>query len=529
MKTVRGYLELLALLIFAHGAVATPRIIQYVDGMHLGRGVNTFTGGLKRLGAVEFSNPPASQPNVKIQCSSRRISTYEELAKSLDISVAASFGYGTVSGSAKTRVIEDTKMEETYMTYIITCSSEKQPELQSSATFKWDPQVHKPAETYGDRYISGFIEGGSLVARVSIAVKNRSKKHEVEASAQAAFEAFKFSAELSASAKNSISNVVQNSDISYELVYIGVAGGMDVSSITSEAERQSQGLDEIQQLKKLTEVFISRAAQHSWKSYAILDEYTNTQGFYPDQHFHPLDYTRAERKAWVEFNSFARFRRLLQIVRDLDSHEFDRGMEKKIKWQGELNLILDKYHDWVHKVAANPTESQQVGVDETVSSMLRKIVDSIRPHVMLFQHGDFQGEAEKLMVEYNHCVNFPKDFNDIVTSIRLTKASGVCTFYEHYSCNGRAYEMAALENTNLKDDGDINDMLSSVRCLRPDFKVFYSSNMNEFIQGLNITNNTLPVVLTDIQAASVQGGEIGGHGAEIGHGGAGQMVLTDLA
>ncbi|PHH92747.1 hypothetical protein CDD83_5371 [Cordyceps sp. RAO-2017] len=359
------------LLASCHYAAAAPKILEYVNGMHEGRGVNTFTGELKRLNAVGLNRGVQSSADVRLQCNSRQISSYEELAKSLDVSVAASFKYGTFSASAKAKFLDQTKIEDTTITYIVTCSTEKQPDLKPLATFNWDKNVKNAAVVYGDRYIAGFVEGGSLVARVSIVIKNKSAKTEIEASASTAFNIFGVGAEVSASVKNSIDKIVKNSEVSTDVVYIGVPS-FDTSTLKDEAKAGTEGQDEIRQLKKLTEVFMSKAASHGWKSYAVLEEYTNVPNFYPDQYFQPLDYSRAERKAWGAFNSYSRFRRILDALRGIDGAEFDGGLDKKVELQSELNRIIDAYQEWVDKVAANPAEAD-INISETPTSFEAKI------------------------------------------------------------------------------------------------------------------------------------------------------------
>ncbi|PHH77057.1 hypothetical protein CDD82_3685 [Ophiocordyceps australis] len=267
---------------------------------------------------------------------------------------------------------------------------------------------------------------------------------------------------------------------------------MEVSSLSAKARQDSEGLDDIQYLKKLTEIFVSRAAQYTWKSYALLGEYTNGTGLVPESQFTPLDYTHAEEKAWDTFNSFGRFRRILQIVSEIDASEFEGGMDQKVKWQSDLNKILNAYREWFTKISEDPTDESEVQVSETVPSMLRRIVNSGIPHVMLYEHGDFQGRALKFNIHYDTCEDFPTDFNDIITSIRLTKLSGICTFYAHSACNGQAYGMAVLENNNLLKDGDFNNMLSSIICLRPDFKAYYRGRMTEFARRLDSSENAPP-------------------------------------
>ncbi|PHH77058.1 hypothetical protein CDD82_3686 [Ophiocordyceps australis] len=173
MKMVGGCLELLALLGFARHVVAAPNVIEYIQDMHIGQGVNTFTGELKQQNAVEVKWTPENLANIKLECNSKRISTYEDLAKTLDLPVAAAFGDGSFAASAKNRFIEEAKvmaleaieawrgdlmgvqLEETFITYVITCRNENGPGLPFSTELNWDPSVENPAEAYGDRFIRG--------------------------------------------------------------------------------------------------------------------------------------------------------------------------------------------------------------------------------------------------------------------------------------------------------------------------------------------------------------------------------------
>lgn len=84
-------------------------------------------------------------------------------------------------------------------------------------------------------------------------------------SAEGAFNLFGARGSVSASAQNAIENIVKNSKVSFDYVYVGVPN-FDTAKLSMDAAKASEGQNEIMQLKQLTDMFVSNASGHGWKS-----------------------------------------------------------------------------------------------------------------------------------------------------------------------------------------------------------------------------------------------------------------------
>ncbi|EQL02216.1 hypothetical protein OCS_02067 [Ophiocordyceps sinensis CO18] len=378
MSQLRFSLRLVMLFasVLFNWAAAAPSRIEYVDGMQEGRGVNTFTGELKRQNAVRLASNSA--PSIQLSCHHERITSYDELAKSLDVSVGASFSYRGATGDAKSKFIDSTKITDSRLVYIVKCQTQSQPELKPDATFIWDNKTENPQIAYGDRYISGFIEGGSLVARVIIELKDMNARQDIEASASAAFSGIGVEGKASAEMKRHVENISKSSTVTYDFVYIGAPPFDTKAEISDPAEKESEGQHEILQLKSLTNIFLQKASDHGWKSYAILDDYQNIPNFHGAEMFYPLDYSQAEREAWSKFDSQKRHNDILKSIRSIPDGRYQGGFKKKLDLDRRCSQILKEFDDWIAKATRDPKQASTAVPQFNPTTFQAEVVNALR-------------------------------------------------------------------------------------------------------------------------------------------------------
>ena len=131
--------------------------------------------------------PPAKNLSQIVTYSSRSVSNMSEIIDALQISASASIKYGTVKGSGSAAFVNENKVSQSDINYIITVKvTNAMTIIPYDMTFLplegLDPRDF--TEVFGDSFISGFLEGGEFSAIVSIVVNDKSKVAEVKAAVE---------------------------------------------------------------------------------------------------------------------------------------------------------------------------------------------------------------------------------------------------------------------------------------------------------------------------------------------------------
>ena len=164
---------------------------------------------------------------------------------------------------------------------------------------------------YGDRFVSGFVEGGSLSAIISIKThdKEDNKKVRTEASAKLAMGQTPFSGEAGVSVNNQNSTAFQDKEV---LVNVRWVGGGE----TAGPEEQW----DLNKLIKVANAFPNMVAQSSTKLFAVLTPYSALSSFLEWQLAHSLeecvlDYIKCEEYMSLLLSDF---NALETVQRDID-------------------------------------------------------------------------------------------------------------------------------------------------------------------------------------------------------------------
>ena len=110
---------------------------------------------------------------LKTESSAGYVENMSDIMDALNISAASSIKYGSVKASTSTSFVSEERVHQSDLNYIISCkvTNETWPfreDMQFNPLPSMDP--NRFTEVYGDYFISGFLEGGSFDAIISIKV-----------------------------------------------------------------------------------------------------------------------------------------------------------------------------------------------------------------------------------------------------------------------------------------------------------------------------------------------------------------------
>ena len=134
------------------------------------------------------TTPPSKNVVQIVTYSSRLVDNMSDIVEALNISSSASIKYGTVKGAGSASIVNENKVNQSDLNYIVTVkvTNETSP-VADKMTFNPINELDnsKFTEVFGDCFISGFTEGGEFSAIVSIKVSDKSKVSAVKAAAEA--------------------------------------------------------------------------------------------------------------------------------------------------------------------------------------------------------------------------------------------------------------------------------------------------------------------------------------------------------
>ncbi|KAK7963578.1 hypothetical protein PG988_010552 [Apiospora saccharicola] len=256
--------------------------IPYADGMTEGQGYNSYLQQtcVHDAVTVEATDGPDSPMDLIYQSS--EIKDYNELLQTLDISAGAGVaGWGTDT-KIDSKFLDRT--EKSLLTYVVKVDAQRQPSAKSKYTFNWTSPPN-PQGKYGDSFISNFIKGGALFARVSIMTNEKSTSHELQVAAKTAFTVYGANTEVTTEVKESMEKIQKSSEVKIYLHYVGAPAKM---------QSKDGAENNMMRLKEVADSFYNDAPKHTYKRFALLEKYTNIPNF--NSAFLPLNYTEAKER-----------------------------------------------------------------------------------------------------------------------------------------------------------------------------------------------------------------------------------------
>ncbi|KAL7794076.1 hypothetical protein V8C43DRAFT_281049 [Trichoderma afarasin] len=173
------------------------QLAPYNDTMRLGQGYNSFLqlpclDGAVKIHASDIQThvaraDPSANVSQVVSYNSRFVERISDVARGMNLSAASSIKSGTIGISGNSLSVDEAKFADSDLNAIIsvkvinrTTTTTKNPAF-SELDRKMKMTSETFFQTFGDCYISGFIEGGDLHGIISIKAPNATKKANIEA------------------------------------------------------------------------------------------------------------------------------------------------------------------------------------------------------------------------------------------------------------------------------------------------------------------------------------------------------------
>ncbi|KAK0665024.1 hypothetical protein DIS24_g318 [Lasiodiplodia hormozganensis] len=229
-----------------------------------------------------FSLPDidGAPPNQTVTYSTRAIDNVSDIMDALNISTAMSIKYGTIHGNASAGFVNENKVLDSQLNYIVSVKVNNENCLSSSHTHLhngdmiFNPVEEMPPErftdVYGDSFISGFLEGGEFSAVISIQVADRSRLRRVKQAVDLALAVGPSPVSIGAqeSVDKDHSEVLQDTEIT---ISVNWTGGGDI--------KKPEVPWTLNTVVAVANAFPSMVARSSSKTAAVLTRYESLRGF----------------------------------------------------------------------------------------------------------------------------------------------------------------------------------------------------------------------------------------------------------
>lgn len=228
-----------------------------------------------------FSLPDmdGAPPNQTVTYSTRAIDNVSDIMDALNISTAMSIKYGTIHGNASAGFVNEGKVLDSQLNYIVSVKVNNENCLSSShhhsaGDMAFNPVDDMPPEhftdVYGDAFISGFLEGGEFSAVISIQVADRSKLRRVKQAVDLALAVgpTPVSVGASESVDSSHAEVLQDTEIT---ISVNWTGGGDI--------KKPEVPWTLNTVVAVANAFPSMVARSSSKTAAVLTRYESLRSF----------------------------------------------------------------------------------------------------------------------------------------------------------------------------------------------------------------------------------------------------------
>ncbi|KAF2014345.1 hypothetical protein BU24DRAFT_481786 [Aaosphaeria arxii CBS 175.79] len=306
-------------------------LAPYNDSMSLGQGFNSYTHELciDKAVTVEQENIESEgSPAQDVTYTSRFVDKLSDVVNSMNISFSSSIKKGTVESNGSTSAIDETTFKDSNLNAVVRVKVTNQIiSVNTKAEFNeiagvipGTPQFN---DTYGDCYISGFIEGGEFNGIVSIKILDSTKTAKKIAEIKSAL-ASPSNDELTLDAfgDNVNSNLTEKLRDSQTTISVSWQGGGQIKH----AETQWN----IDTMLAAAAAFPSNVAQKPQRTWAILTKYKANQSFVKKmaEKKHEiskvLQYDQVSTFTAELFDDFMDYKVLLNTLQDIISnrHEY---------------------------------------------------------------------------------------------------------------------------------------------------------------------------------------------------------------
>lgn len=242
-----------------------------------------------------------------------------DIVQALNISSSASIKYGTIKGAGSTSIVNENKVNQSDLNYIVTVkvTNETSP-VADKMTFNPIPEMEssKFTDVFGDCFISGFTEGGEFSAIVSIKVTDKSKISAVKAAAEAEI-AIAAAPGLSVGTKNNFDKSKNDVwDDTETTISVNWAGGGDIKPADEKWDLATV-VDVATRFPHLVQTCAQRTS-------AVLTRYTSLRSFNeanarnsPEDRFRILDYELCSLYTQDLFSAFLAYKNIWADLSDM--------------------------------------------------------------------------------------------------------------------------------------------------------------------------------------------------------------------
>ncbi|KAL7911688.1 hypothetical protein GGI35DRAFT_443376 [Trichoderma velutinum] len=325
--------------------------VPYVDGLTEGQGFNTFlqNGCMHEAVSIKRTpNPTTPATPVEVTYEADLITDYGKFVSSLGITAGAGISKLDIGGEIDANFLDRTEIESSFLTYLVKVDVRQQPSTTSQYTFNWTSPTN-PHDAYGDRFISDFVQGGALFARVSIITKDTSVHKEIGEAAKIAFPVYGIDVKVSEEVKQSIEKIHKHSEVHIFYHYVGTPPHYSTTLSANDD-------DNLLALKKNADKFLEDAQSHNWKRFALLEKYTNIPHW--GQKFTPLDYTQAIDLSWSVFLDFTQYLAIRKTIQQIQPEHYKGGRAQRDELDTKSSKVIGGYRSWVTDVSADPEKAK---------------------------------------------------------------------------------------------------------------------------------------------------------------------------
>ncbi|KAE8196640.1 hypothetical protein CF336_g2527 [Tilletia laevis] len=185
---------------------------------------------------LAWSSQQALGPGQIVTYQSKFVNKLSEITDEMSISGSLSIKYGGIGGSGSGAFMEAEKFYDSDLNYFVSVKVINQTiNFKDASTFaplrSCMKDQQKFNQTYGDSFVSGFLEGGEFNALVCINFHNESKKRDIQAEAKIAIGAGPVEVSAAGSLKLAEENITNNSETT---IYVRWCGGGNIKPYDDE-------------------------------------------------------------------------------------------------------------------------------------------------------------------------------------------------------------------------------------------------------------------------------------------------------
>ena len=346
--------------------------------------------------------PPSRNIVQIVTYSSRLVDNMSDIVEALNISSSASIKYGTVKGAGSTSIVNENKVNQSDLNYIVTVkvTNETSP-VADKMTFNPinDLPNSKFTEVFGDCFISGFTEGGEFSAIVSIKVNDKSKISAVKAAAEAEI-AVAAAPGLSVGAHEAVDR--HKSDVwddTETTISVNWAGGGDIKPPEDKWDLQTV-VDVATRFPHLVQTCAQRTS-------AILTRYTSLRSFNEanarnpdDDKFTILEYDLCSLYTQDLFNAFVVYKNIWAELSDIMKYtEHYREREPSQDVQSPIQLTPKGLNDARRLARQGMTQITEITKSLVTDPSIAGLDENGQPRAEQFA---WPGELKKRMPVRSH-------------------------------------------------------------------------------------------------------------------------------